>query len=39
VFHPPTESTGGVWTLQLHMDKVAELSKKLFGSDSRYAGN
>ena len=38
-FHPPTQSTGGVWTLQLHMDKVAELSKKLFGSDSRYAGN
>ncbi len=37
-FHPPTASTGGVWTLQLHMDKVAELSKKLFGSDSRYAG-
>ena len=37
-FHPPTESTGGVWTLQLHMDKVAELSRKLFGSDSRYAG-
>ncbi len=38
-FHPPTSSTGGVWTLQLHMDKVAELSKKLFGEDSRYAGN
>ena len=37
-FHPPTTSTGGVWTLQLHMDKVAELSEKLFGSDSRYAG-
>ncbi len=38
-FHPPTASTGGVWTLQLHMDKVAELSRKLFGSDSRYAGD
>ena len=37
-FHPPTSTTGGVWTLQLHMDKVAELSRKLFGSDSRYAG-
>ncbi|HEY3411656.1 MAG TPA: LCP family protein, partial [Armatimonadota bacterium] len=36
-FHPPTSSTGGVWTLQLHMDKVADLSKKLFGSDSRYS--
>lgn len=37
-FHPPTSSTGGIWTLQLYMDKVAELSIKLFGSDSRYAG-
>lgn len=36
-FHPSTQSTGGVWTLQLHMDKVAALSRKLFGSDSRYA--
>ncbi len=35
-FHPPMSSTGGVWTLQLHMDKVAALSKKLFGDDSRY---
>jgi LCP family protein required for cell wall assembly len=38
-FHPPTSSTGGVWTLQLHMDKVAALSKKLFGEDSRYSGD
>jgi len=38
-YHPPTESTGGVWTLRLYMDKVAALSIKLFGSDSRYAGN
>ncbi len=38
-FHPPTASTGGVWTLQLHMDKLAKLSQKLFGADSRYAGD
>ena len=38
-FHPPTSSTGGVWTLQLKMDKVAALSRKLFGADSRYAEN
>jgi polyisoprenyl-teichoic acid--peptidoglycan teichoic acid transferase len=36
-FHPPMSSTGGVWTLQLHMDKLADLSIKLFGDDSRYA--
>jgi polyisoprenyl-teichoic acid--peptidoglycan teichoic acid transferase len=35
-FHPPTSSTGGVWTLQLKMDRVAALSRKLFGPDSRY---
>jgi polyisoprenyl-teichoic acid--peptidoglycan teichoic acid transferase len=38
-FHPPTSSTGGVWTLQLHMDKVGALSRKLFGADSRYSEN
>jgi LCP family protein required for cell wall assembly len=38
-FHPPMSSTGGVWTLQLHMDKLAALSRKLFGDDSLYAGN
>ncbi len=36
-FHPPTASTGGVWTLQLHMDRLAKLSQKLFGADSRYS--
>ena len=38
-FHPPTSSTGGVWTLQLKMDKVGALSRKLFGADSRYSEN
>ena len=38
-YHPPTSSTGGVWTLQLKMDKVGALSRKLFGEDSRYAEN
>ncbi len=36
-FHPPTSSTGGVYTLQLDMTKVTQLSRKLFGADSRYA--
>lgn len=35
-YHPPTASTGGVWTLQLRMKRVAELSRRLFGDDSRY---
>jgi LCP family protein required for cell wall assembly len=38
-FHPPTSSTGGVWTLQLRMDRVAKLSIELFGDDSRYAAD
>jgi LCP family protein required for cell wall assembly len=38
-YHPPTASTGGVWTLQLRMKRVAELSRKLFGDDSRYAAD
>ena len=37
--HPPTSSTGGIYTLQLQMDRMAKLSVELFGSDSRYAGN
>jgi len=36
-YHPPTSSTGGVWKLRLHMDRLAKLSKELFGNDSRYA--
>lgn len=37
--HPPTSSTGGIYTLQLQMDRMAKLSVELFCSDSRYAGN
>lgn len=37
--HPPTSSTGGIYTLQLQMDRIAKLSVELFGSDSRYAGS
>ena len=35
--HPPSSTTGGVYTLKLDLDKMAKLSVKLFGSDSRYA--
>lgn len=35
-YHPPSSTTGGVWTSQLHMDRIAALSVKLFGTDSRY---
>jgi len=35
-YHPPTTSTGGVYTLRLYMDKLAALSVQLFGADSRY---
>jgi LCP family protein required for cell wall assembly len=35
--HPPTTSTGGIYTLVLQMDKVEALSVELFGSDSAYA--
>ena len=34
--HPPNSTTGGFYTLKLDMDKMAKLSVKLFGSDSRY---
>ena len=37
--HPPTASTGGVYTLKLVPDRIAKLSVELFGSDSRYAGS
>jgi LCP family protein required for cell wall assembly len=36
-YHPPTNETGGVWTLRLYLDKLAELSVELFGQESRYA--
>ena len=34
--HPPTNTTGGTYILQLQFDKIAALSVRLFGSDSRY---
>nr|MBA2316124.1 LCP family protein [Chloroflexota bacterium] len=37
--HPPSSSTGGSWTLKLDLDRVAVLSRELFGADSRYAGS
>jgi|GEM_PF-3012692 len=36
--HPPTNSTGGQYILQLQFDRIAALSVQLFGSDSRYYG-
>jgi LCP family protein required for cell wall assembly len=33
---PPTETTGGIYTLRLKMDEVARLSVSLFGDDSAY---
>ena len=35
--HPPSSTTGGIYTLRLDMDRVAKLSIDLFGEDSRYA--
>lgn len=34
--HPPTESTGGRYVLRLDMERLKQLSIKLFGSDSAY---
>jgi len=35
--HPPNETTGGTYTLKLDMARMAKLSRKIFGDDSRYA--
>jgi LCP family protein required for cell wall assembly len=35
--HPPTSSTGGIYTLNLDFDRMAALSIELFGGDSAYA--
>ena len=35
-YHPPSSTTGGVWTSRFRMDRIAALSVKLFGIDSRY---
>jgi LCP family protein required for cell wall assembly len=36
--HPPTNTTGGTYILQLDLTKVAALSVELFGPDSQYYG-
>jgi LCP family protein required for cell wall assembly len=36
--HPPTNTTGGTYILQLDLEKVARLSVELFGPDSQYYG-
>jgi LCP family protein required for cell wall assembly len=35
-FHPPDSTTGGIYTLQLNMDKLAAVSIKVFGDASAY---
>jgi LCP family protein required for cell wall assembly len=35
-YHPPSNTTGGVWTSRLYMDKISKLSIQLFGTDSSY---
>jgi LCP family protein required for cell wall assembly len=35
-YHPDSSTTGGSWTSRLYMDKIATLSVRLFGTDSRY---
>jgi LCP family protein required for cell wall assembly len=35
--HPPTNTTGGIYTLVFDMDRLAQLSIDLFGDDSRYS--
>lgn len=35
-YHPPSATTGGIWTSRLYMSKVAALSVKFFGAQSRY---
>lgn len=35
--HPPTDTTNGIYILRLDLDRMAALSVRLFGSDSRYA--
>jgi LCP family protein required for cell wall assembly len=35
--HPPSNTTGGIYTLKLDMTRMAKLSIKIFGAQSRYA--
>jgi LCP family protein required for cell wall assembly len=37
-YHPSSSETKGSWTSRLKLDKVANLSVSLFGTDSRYYG-
>jgi LCP family protein required for cell wall assembly len=37
-YHPPSSQTKGSWTSRLKLDKVANLSVYLFGTDSLYYG-
>jgi LCP family protein required for cell wall assembly len=34
--HPPSSTTGGIYTLQLDMERLAKLSIELFGNQSAY---
>lgn len=35
--HPPNETTGGTYTLELKMDEIAAMSIRIFGNASAYA--
>ena len=35
--HPPTNTTGGIYTLKIDFDRLARLSIELFGANSRYS--
>jgi LCP family protein required for cell wall assembly len=35
-YHPDSKLTGGIYTLRLHMDRLAKLSRDVFGNESTY---
>jgi polyisoprenyl-teichoic acid--peptidoglycan teichoic acid transferase len=35
-YHPPNDQTGGIYTLRLQMDRLAKLSRDVFGDESTY---
>ena len=37
-WHPDSSTTGGAWTSRLDLDRVADLSVQLFGTESSYYG-
>lgn len=37
-WHPDSSTTGGAWTSRLYLDKLANLSVQLFGTESSYYG-